>query len=480
MKLKRLLVMWGVGVFIILLVAYSGTILACDVCPAGCIYSSIQAAIIDAESGNIIEVCPGTYTENIDFLGKAITVISRDGPDTTLIDGDLRGSVVTFDSGEGSDSILDGFTLIHGTGVSSRLNYGGGIYCNSSSPTIRNCCITENTAAYGAGIHLRFCDVTIDNCTITINVATRHGGGIYAAASTLTINGTLLDLNMASSFPSGKGGGIYLEDSDLDINNSSLTDNRADDFGGGLYGDGDSAVSMNNTTVAENWVNNSGGGVYLYASAPVITNSMFEGNVAALEGGGLYLNRTSGSISDSLFIRNRTNSSGAGGGIVLLMASTSITKANITENTAGIAGGGMFIYNSSSSLISDSLISLNTAGSDGAGVLVSQFSSPTFINSVFHNNFLTGVLPGFGTGGGLAIYQSSPVTLTNCTLRYNFATEQGGGLYSELSDVLLKNSIVWGNTPDQLESLGMGDTPVVTFSDIQGGYSGAGNINEIP
>jgi hypothetical protein len=80
----------------------------------------------------------------------------------------------------------------------------------------------------------------------------------------------------------------------------------------------------------------------------------------------------------------------------------------------------------------------------------------------------------------VAVYQSSPVNIINCTLRFNLATEQGGGLYSEFSDVAVTNSIVWGNTPDQIGYRGSSDVPVVTWSDVQGGYSGTGNINETP
>ena len=49
-------------------------------------YASIQAAIDDAFAGDVIRVRPGTYIGNIDFLGKAITVESMDGPEVTIVD----------------------------------------------------------------------------------------------------------------------------------------------------------------------------------------------------------------------------------------------------------------------------------------------------------------------------------------------------------------------------------------------------------
>ncbi len=492
---------------IVLLSLYSSALWACDVCPAGCSYYSIQAALSNASNGDTIEVCPGTYSENIDFMGKTVTLVSRDGPDTTIVDGGLNGSVVTFDSSEGPESILDGFTLTNGDGTFSGLSYGGGIYCNGAAPTIRNSHVIDNSASYGGGLYLNDCNATLDSIVVRMNQSSpydgagiyaessspvisnsrfernaslRHGGGVYGKSSTLTINDSVLDSNFVLIFPSGKGGGIYLEDSELNLNGSTLLDNAAEVYGGGLYGDNGSEVSISGSTFDGNRVDNAGGGAYLISGAPTITNSVFKRNESGLDGAGLFLNQTAGQILDSLFFRNRTELNGSGGGIVLLLSRTSITNANVTENIAGIAGGGIWINNSSSPMISDSIISFNTAGSDGAGVLISEFSSPTFVNSVFHNNFVTGVLPGFGSGGALAAYSSAPVNLTNCTLRFNLASVKGGGLYSEFSDVVVNNSILWGNTPDQIDSFGSSDAPAITFSDVQGGYTGTGNINETP
>jgi serine protease len=74
-------------------------------------YLTIQQAINASVNGDTVSVAPGTYVENIDFVGKGITVTSEAGPQTTIIDGNQANSVVTFHSGEGPASVISGFTL---------------------------------------------------------------------------------------------------------------------------------------------------------------------------------------------------------------------------------------------------------------------------------------------------------------------------------------------------------------------------------
>src|SRR5262245_8716390 len=85
-------------------------------------YPTIQAAINAAGNGDTIEVAAGIYVENLNFLGKAVRVTSAQGADVTVIDGNQTGSVVSFVSGEGPQSVLNGFTLRNGRSTSR----GGG------------------------------------------------------------------------------------------------------------------------------------------------------------------------------------------------------------------------------------------------------------------------------------------------------------------------------------------------------------------
>ena len=148
-----------------------------EVGPSGYKYSSVTAAINAAISGvDEVLVHDGIYLERIDFKGKAISVRSVNGPDVTIIDGDKKGSVVTFNSGEEGDSLLEGFTIRNG-----HASRGGGIFCDNSSPAIINCNISRNYASRGGGgIYCRYSPwpMTIINCTISDNTSF-EGGGIF-------------------------------------------------------------------------------------------------------------------------------------------------------------------------------------------------------------------------------------------------------------------------------------------------------------
>ncbi len=261
-------------------------------------FPSIQDAIDAASSGDEIIVRPGTYMENIDFLGKAITLRSDQGAAVTAIDGGHSGSTVVFQSGEGAGSVLDGFTVTNGLGGGGYPNYrGGGINCtNSSSPTITNNILAGNSSpTAGGGIACTdYSDAVITNNTITGN-SSDDGGGIYGSECFMTIVNNTITGNSAAGF----GGGIYGYYAGAIVRNNVIKDNSASYKGGGM------AVleathtpypiwEICNNTIADNSAVNAGGGISIQCSFPPpghnITNNTITGNTAGLGGAmALYL-----------------------------------------------------------------------------------------------------------------------------------------------------------------------------------------------
>jgi len=102
---------------------------------------TIQAAIDAASNGDTITVAQGTYQENLDFNGKAITLVSTNGAASTIIDGGSTNYVIYFHTGETTATVVSGFTLVNGSG-----NFVNSIYAIGASPTL-----TDNIFQGGPG-----------------------------------------------------------------------------------------------------------------------------------------------------------------------------------------------------------------------------------------------------------------------------------------------------------------------------------------
>jgi hypothetical protein len=150
-------------------------------------FYTIQEGIDASSNSDTIFVYPGTYFENIDFIGKDITVASlllttgnESYIDSTIIDGNQNGSVVTFENDETNNAVLMGFTIQHGSGNQTSVynNWGGGIFINFSSPSLKYLMIKNNSAKSGGGISFSSTDAYLEAVTLKENHAYRSGGGI--------------------------------------------------------------------------------------------------------------------------------------------------------------------------------------------------------------------------------------------------------------------------------------------------------------
>ena len=168
---------------------------------------------------------------------------------------------------------------------------------------------------------------------------------------------------------------------------------------------------------------------------------------------------------------NAIGSNYSGGGMYNSSGSPTLTNCTFTANSAGQNGGGL--YNLSSSPTLTNCTFTGNSATHGGG-LYNYLSSPTLTNCTFTANSAGQY------GGGLHNYYSS-LTLTNCTFTGNSASNGGGGLHNSSSSPTLTNCILWGNTaPSGSQVFNSSGTPVATYCDVEGGYTGAGNINADP
>lgn len=291
-------------------------------------YGTIQEAINGATKGDTIIVRPGTFVENIDFIGKAVAVRSEKGPDLTVIDGNQSGSVVSFKNGEGSGAVLDGFTLTNGTGTKHTVYkylYGGGIYLiNNASPRILNNRITGNNAYNGAGMFGDYAAPEITNNVVSGNHAANEGGAMLFAYST-----------------------------DLIIDRNVVMGNSAQSWGGGIE-------------------------VAQYTSVTVTNNIVFQ-NVAQNKGsGGILLARyCTGTITNNLVCGNRVTSFGAGID-VFFNSQAELANNTIFNNTAG-SGGGISCRENSSLIIRDTLL-WNNKAAQGKEIFINASFAPSSVS----------------------------------------------------------------------------------------------------
>ena len=303
-------------------------------------FTSIQACILAASEGDACLVRPGTYVENLDFLGKAITVRSDlDGnpvtvdpdPAAVTVDGDLADAVVTFRTGESSGAVLRGLTLTHGAGryfqdhPGQWYHGGGGIFCQGASPTIQACSIAWNEAEVGGGLYCREgASPILRDCTVEGNTAVRGGGVFCDLESSPWLERCRIEENVAT--PEGQGGGVYSHVSTPTFVNCLVTGNEAYQ-GGGFHASSAFSPQVFNSTIAEN---NAflGGGIFSSESVMRVANSILWGNTAMASPG----------IFD--------------GGATLLMTYTDVQggypgDGNLTADPAFIGGGDYHVDASS-------------------------------------------------------------------------------------------------------------------------------------
>ena len=193
-----------------------------------------------------------------------------------------------------------------------------------------------------------------------------------------------------------------------------------------------------------------GGGARIHANSTLINSTVRQNTVTGNNGGGVYSN---GTVSHCLITGN---SALHGGGVFSLNGE--VTRCRVTGNTATNHGGG--IYNNAGTT-NYCTVSGNSATNNGGGIF--SLNGGTVRHCLIANNTAN-----YGAGAANG-------TLTNCTLVENKATTQGGGAYQVSGNTAtLINCIVWGNTAPTAAQLTAGS---VTYTAIQGGATGTGNIN---
>lgn len=228
-------------------------------------FSTLQDAINASNSGDEIWVASGVYYGNFSlkqgtklyggFLGSETSRTQRNSKtNTTVLDGQAKGSVVTAAKGATSDDVIDGFTIRNGSTCG-----GAGVDCSLGSPTVS----VNILDGCGYGIKTNntspiICGNVFKNMQIGINCT----GGSPCIVSNLVIAASSTGISASNSTP-------YI------INNT-------------IAGSGSYQTAIN-----------------LYLSSAVITN-----NILAFNQTGITANQSKPSLRNNCVFSNKFNYSG--------------------------------------------------------------------------------------------------------------------------------------------------------------------------
>ncbi|MBW8041844.1 MAG: hypothetical protein FVQ85_17850 [Planctomycetes bacterium] len=229
-----------------------------------------------------------------------------------------------------------------------------------------------------------------------------------------------------------------------------------DNWGGGMYNGWNSNPTLNNCTFSSNSAQYGGGMYNASWSSPAINNCTFSRNLATgkyADGGGIYNNR-----DNSPILTNCTFS------------------GNCAEATWNTSGGGMWNGSGRPTLIRCTFSGNSALGEWGrGGAIYNESRSTTLTNCMFSGN-VAGL-----AGGGIYSRNYSNATMTNCTFSdnsANFGRALACDSFYSPSDIRVNSSIIWdgGNEIWNNDN----STITITYSDIQNGWPGEGNIDADP
>lgn len=182
------------------------------------------------------------------------------------------------------------------------------------------------------------------------------------------------------------------------------------------------------------------------------------------EGGGILTEGTSPTIQFNIIRNNEVGPVGTGmvsngGGGIRSGEGGPIIRNNWIHHNKGGGYGGAVVYNYCTGQIYNNLISYNEAGKDfGGGGLWFTGTDQNTVVQVFNNTIVHNKSTGTGAYGG-----------------------KGGGIFVFSIKLETKNNIVWANTQTSGTVIAkFGSVVNATYSDIQGGYTGNGNLNLDP
>ena len=290
-------------------------------------------------------------------------------------------------------------------------------FLNSTPGSVMDWCIVQNSAANGIAITDSF--PAISNCEIKNNSGS-VGGGMDIR---LNVQGTLV------------------------LSKCTISNNTAATGGGGVYSytAANSVIRYTDCYFIDNLArttngNSGGGGGYFAGTGKFeLFRCVFRGNDVQ--------------VTDN----NIETYYSLGGGLYVGSGTVSLWCSDFQDNTALVSGTGSV----------DPF--KNPSYPRGGGIYVNA-GSASLSNCIIRKNIVVGGGSRYGGGCCLA---GGTARVENCTI----ASNTYEGLYRSAGTLTVINSIIYSNNSNGTQVTG---TATISYSDVQNGYAGTGNLNVNP
>ncbi|UCC79309.1 MAG: right-handed parallel beta-helix repeat-containing protein [Candidatus Zixiibacteriota bacterium] len=437
-------------------------------------------------------------SDNSGYWGGGICCVNSD----PIISGNIIIGNSADDTG-GGICCVDAATNIANNIIrgNTSASYGGGIGCwRDSLSVIRNNIILDNFAPYGGGISFRvnsapnvtnnifwansINEIHVNNSSPVITYCDIEGG--WPGEANINVDPLFIEPDSGDFHLMSIACGDSIDSPCIDSGSPHIGDSLLDCSWGlgtiasdmGAYGGGDTIIV--NTNIIINVPGD-------YPTIQLAINACNDGDTVLVQPDIYYENINFDGyniVVGSMFIMTGDNSyisstiiDGSDSASVITFNSGEDSTASIIGFTiqSGSAnhGGGIYCYNSDPA-ISYNIIKDNYVYSFGGGILFLESASILNNNLILDNSA--------NQGGGICCMESSP-TIINNVLAGNTGSMSGGGVYCNLESYpSIINTILWADSaPAGLEIDHDGlSSPSVTYCDIQGGWTGIGNIDMDP
>lgn len=254
-------------------------------------HATLAEALAAAQSGDVIEMAPGTYRTVGVTVSRGVTIrgLGRDSRGVVL-DGRDAGRIMSIELMTEpvwiqNLTFRDGFAL----GESTNLMSGGALFVNKANVAVQNCRFEGNrAAAHGGALRAIESQLRISQCDFVNNRAQQGGGAIDAATDAAPI----VLRSMFTGNTAMWGGAVSCRGGAAPVfNGCDFVDNTAGGilaYGGAVYADYSAAPSFDACTFQGNGARLGGALACFQGSNVTVSRSTLVGNSGSETGAGIF------------------------------------------------------------------------------------------------------------------------------------------------------------------------------------------------